>query len=317
MAYCLAYSKNPGAAYLMNQFGVKSVITFAQSAGIKSTMPPYPSIALGSADLSVFEMLHSYTMFPTNGMSTDPIYISRIEDRNGNILQSFAPEQKMVLSEAAAFTMVKMMQGVVDFGTGKRLRGMGLSGDMAGKTGTTNDNTDTWFIGYTPQLLAGGWVGCDDPFLKMVGEGNRTAMPIWGYFMERVQNDKTLGIDKNAKFVQPESMKVETFMDYENFANRYRNEPDAENTDAGNGTSADYNDFVIIPDSTLKPESELTQEEKVLKEAKVETQKTDEKKLEVLKKEDVKPPAATEKKSFFNILKRKKPQAESKPGGTN
>ena len=315
MAYCLAYSKNPGAAYLMNQFGVKSVITFAQSAGIKSTMPPYPSIALGSADLSVFEMLHSYTMFPTNGMSTDPIYISRIEDRNGNILQSFAPEQKMVLSEAAAFTMVKMMQGVVDFGTGKRLRGMGLSGDMAGKTGTTNDNTDTWFIGYTPQLLAGGWVGCDDPFLKMVGEGNRTAMPIWGYFMERVQNDKTLGIDKNAKFVQPESMKVETFMDYENFANRYRNEPDAENADAGNGTSADYNDFEIIPDSTIKPESETTQEQNVLKEAKTEVQNTDEKKPTTPVKEEVKQPANTEKKSIFNILKKKKPQAEPKPAG--
>jgi penicillin-binding protein 1A len=170
MAICLAYSYNPGAAYLMNQFGVKSVINFAQSTGIKSEMPPYPSIALGSADISVYEMLQSYTMFPTNGMSTQPIYVTRIEDRNGNILQTYAPEQKVVMSEAAAYTMVKMMQGVVDIGTGRRLRGMGLTGEIAGKTGTTNGNTDTWFIGYTPQLLAGGWVGCDDPFLKMVGE---------------------------------------------------------------------------------------------------------------------------------------------------
>ncbi len=291
MAICLAFSKNPGAAYLMNQFGVKSVINFAQSTGIKSEMPPYPSIALGSADISVYEMLQSYTMFPTNGMSTQPIYVTRIEDRNGNILQTYAPEQKVVMSEAAAFTMVKMMQGVVDIGTGRRLRGMGLTGEIAGKTGTTNGNTDTWFIGYTPQLLAGGWVGCDDPFLKMVGEGNRTALPIWGYFFEKVLADKTLGITKEAKFVQPESMKVESFMDYENFADRYSNEPDAENPDAGNGTSSDYGDLNLTPDATLGPESQITEEQKVLQEAK----KQDEKKPDT-KKEPAKPAATNDPK---------------------
>lgn len=269
MAYCLAYSKNPGAAYLMNQFGVKSVITFAQNVGIKSTLPPYPSIALGSADISVFEMLQSYTMFPANGMNTEPIYITRIEDRNGNILQTYAPQQKVVMSEAGAYTMCKMMKGVVDFGTGKRLRGMGLTAEIAGKTGTTNNNTDTWFIGYTPQLLAGGWVGCDDPFLKMVGEGNRTALPIWGYFYDRVLNDASLGISKDAKFVQPESMKVETFMDYENFAEKYKNEPDAENTDAGNGTAEDYGEVVPESNTPVSPESDWsTEEQKVMQEAK-------------------------------------------------
>jgi penicillin-binding protein 1A len=285
MAICLAFSKNPGAAYLMNQFGVKPIITFAQSTGIKSEMAPYPSIALGAAEISVFEMMQSYTMFPTNGMTTQPIFITRIEDRNGNILQTYAPEQKVVLSESAAFTMVKMMQGVIDIGTGRRLRGMGLTGEIAGKTGTTNDNTDTWFIGYTPQLLAGGWVGCDDPFLKMVGEGNRTALPIWGYFMDRVQSDKTLGISRDAKFVQPESMKVETFMDFENFADKYRNEPDAENPDGGNGTSSDYNDLQLTPDPTLGPESQINEENKVLQEAK----KQDD------KKQEPKKDAATEK----------------------
>ncbi len=313
MAICLAYSKNPGAAYLMNQFGVKSIINFAQNAGIKSNMPPYPSIALGSADISVIEMLQAYTMFPTNGMSTQPVYITRIEDRNGNILQSFAPEQKVVLSEAAAFTMVKMMQGVVDIGTGRRLRGMGLTGEIAGKTGTTNDNTDTWFIGYNPQLLAGGWVGCDDPFLKMVGEGNRTALPIWGYFFEKVYADKTLGISKDAKFVQPESMKVETFMDYENFAEKYRNEPDAENPDAGNGTSADYGDLKLEPGQNLGPESQLSEEEKVLKEAK----KQDEKKPDS-KKEEIKTPAVLtdkDKKATDTKKKDEKKKTDPKPGG--
>lgn len=309
MAYCLAYSKNPGAAYLMNQFGVKSVINFAQNAGIRSEIPPFPSIALGSADISVIEMIQSYTMFPTNGMSTEPIFIARIEDRNGNLLQSFAPQQKVVMSEAGAYTMVKMMQGVVDFGTGKRLRGMGITAEIAGKTGTTNSNTDTWFIGYSPQLLAGGWVGCDDPFLKMVGEGNRTALPIWGYFFDRVLNDKALGISKEAKFVQPESMKVETFLDYEDFANKYRNEPDAENTDAGNGTSADYDDPVLVPETNVGPESQLSDlEQKVIQEAKTET-KPDTKKPA----DDKKPLADKDKKPSPANKTDDKKKADTKP----
>lgn len=310
MAYCLAYSKNPGAAYLMNQFGVKSVINFAQNAGIRSEIPPFPSIALGSADISVIEMIQSYTMFPTNGMSTEPIFIARIEDKNGNLLQSFAPQQKVVMSEAGAYTMVKMMQGVVDFGTGKRLRGMGITAEIAGKTGTTNSNTDTWFIGYSPQLLAGGWVGCDDPFLKMVGEGNRTALPIWGYFFDRVLNDKALGISKEAKFVQPESMKVETFLDYEDFANKYRNEPDAENADAGNGTSADYDDPVLVPETNVGPESQLSDlEQKVIQEAKTETKPADTKKPA----DDKKPLADKDKKPSPANKTDDKKKADTKP----
>ncbi|WP_407528308.1 transglycosylase domain-containing protein [Lacibacter sp. MH-610] len=312
MAVCLAYSKNPGAAYLMNQFGVKPVITFAQTAGIKSKLQPFPSLALGAAEISVYEMLQAYSMFPTNGMSTEPIFISRIEDKNGNILESYAPAQKMVLSEASAYTMTKMMKGVVDFGTGRRLRGMGLSNEIAGKTGTTNDNTDTWFIGFTPQLLAGGWVGCDDPFLKMVGEGNRTALPIWGYFMSSVLNDKTLAISKDAVFVQPESMKVETFMDYENFAEKYRNEPDAENPDAGSGTSSDFDQMQYSPEQNIGPESQLSKDEqKILQEAKKEPSAKPEEKKPEPKPEEKKP--EKEKKGILNnLFKKKKPEA--KPG---
>lgn len=313
MAVCLAYSKNPGAAYLMNQFGVKPVITFAQSAGIKSKLQPFPSLALGAAEISVYEMLQAYSMFPTNGMSTEPIFISRIEDKNGNILESYAPAQKVVLSEASAYTMTKMMKGVVDFGTGRRLRGMGLNNEIAGKTGTTNDNTDTWFIGFTPQLLAGGWVGCDDPFLKMVGEGNRTALPIWGYFMSSVLNDRTLAISKDAVFVQPESMKVETFMDYENFAEKYRNEPDAENPDAGSGTSSDFDQMQYSPEQNIGPESQLNKDEqKILQEAKKETSSKPEEKKTEPKPEEKKP--EKEKKGILNnLFKKKKP--EDKPGG--
>lgn len=305
MAICLAFSKNPGAAYLMNQFGVKSVINFTHQTGVKTEIPPYPSIALGAAEISVFEMMQSYTMFPTNGMSTQPIYVTRIEDRNGNILQTYAPEQKVVMSEAAAYTMVKMMQGVIDIGTGRRLRGMGLTGDIAGKTGTTNGNTDTWFIGFNPQLMAGGWVGCDDPFLKMVGEGNRTALPIWGYFFDKVFNDKTLAITNEAKFVQPESMKMETFMDYENFAEKYRNEPDAENPDAGNGTSSDYNDLKLTPDPTLGPESQISEEQKVLQEAKKQADKNPDPKKDQTKPTATDPKKDSTKKKWWPFRKKK------------
>ena len=147
----------------------------------------------------------------------------------------------------------------------------------------------------------------------MVGEGNRTALPIWGYFFEKVYADKTLGISKDAKFVQPESMRVETFMDYENFAEKYRNEPDAENPDAGNGTSADYGDLKLEPGQNLGPESQLSEEEKVLKEAK----KEEEKKPEP-KKEEIKTPAVLsdkDKKATDTKKKDEKKKNDPKPGG--
>jgi penicillin-binding protein 1A len=133
-----------------------------------------------------------------------------------------------------------MMQGVVDFGTGVRLRGMGLKMNIAGKTGTTNGNTDTWFLGYTPQLLGGVWVGCDDPFLKMTGEGNRMALPIWGYFFDKAYNNQSLGLQKEATFIKPESMNVESNMDYENFTEKFKETDDAEQTDQGSGNADDF-----------------------------------------------------------------------------
>ena len=165
MAYCLAKSLNAAAWDLMSRIGPKKTAEFAHLCGIKSDIPVVPSIALGSADIQLFEMLRSYTMFPNRGFNTEPIYISRIEDKNGNVIQAFQSESKQVISEADAYTMYKMMQGVLDFGTGHAMRGtFGIQSDMGGKTGTTDKNTDGWFIGYTPQLLAGAWVGCDDPF---------------------------------------------------------------------------------------------------------------------------------------------------------
>jgi penicillin-binding protein 1A len=247
MAICLAYSKNPGAAYLINQLGVKRTVEFAKQCGITSNIPEVPSIALGSADISLFEMIQGYTMFPGRGFNVEPHYISRIEDKNGNILATFSSKSKEILSEADAYIMTKMMQGVVDFGTGRALRSAyGFTSEAAGKTGTTNDNTDGWFIGFTPQLLAGVWVGADDPFLRLMNTtgGAQMAMPAWGYFFQQVYQDKTLGIDPLAKFQVPENLKNEEIFDYQELSGGEK-PPPAEGENTATGSSSDFIDIPI------------------------------------------------------------------------
>jgi penicillin-binding protein 1A len=220
MAICLAFSKNPGAVYLINQLGVNKTIEFAKKTGIVSKIPPYPSIALGSADISLFEMVQAYSIFPGRGFNVKPFFVTRIEDKNGNVLANFRTETKEVVNETEAFIMTKMLQGVVDYGTGRALRGAyGISSEVAGKTGTTNDNADGWFIGFSPQLLSGVWVGCDDPFLRMLytSGGSQMAMPAWAYYYQQVFNDKTLNIDPSARFVSPSGMQSDILFDYNQF----------------------------------------------------------------------------------------------------
>lgn len=243
MAECLAHSKNTGAFDLMSRIGPKKTVEFAHLVGIKSNIPVVPSIALGSADLTLFEMLHAYTMFPNRGFSTEPIIITRIEDKNGNVLESFQPESKQVISEADAYTMYKMMEGVIDFGTGHAIRDrFGIRSAMGGKTGTTNDNTDGWFLGYTPQLLTGAWVGCDDPFLKIrwTSGGNEMALPEFGYFMQKVYADKTLGIDPKAEFQRPAELDNNPIYADQNFAGLYQKDEGSTSEDQGNGSQGDY-----------------------------------------------------------------------------
>ncbi len=273
MAICLAYSKNPGAAFLINQVGIQRTIDFAKECGIESKIPPYASIALGSADLSLIEMVRSFTMFPGRGFNVKPTYISRIEDRNGNVLAAFHLESKEVISEPDAYIMTNMMKGVVDFGTGRALRGAyGIQTEIAGKTGTTNDNADGWFIGFSPQLLAGVWVGCDDPLLRLLYTtgGAQMAMPAWAYFFQEVYRDKTLGIDPGANFVVPENLQNEAYADYESLSGGEL-PPPAEGENVGSGTSDDYIN-VPISDGSEKvlPESKKLddEEKKVLDEAK-------------------------------------------------
>ncbi len=211
MAYCLAKSLNGAAWHLMGTIGVKRTIEFAQTCGIKSELPPYPSIALGTAEIPMLEMLQSYTMFPNKGYNTPPVFLTRIEDKDGNVLQEFPVSQsKEVISESDAYSMVTMMKGVIDFGTARRINNYGIPVQKAGKTGTTNANTDGWFIGYTPELLAGTWVGCEDPFIPIYTSnsgGAEMSAPKWGLFMSRVYNDRRLNYGKVTEFEQPAELR--------------------------------------------------------------------------------------------------------------
>jgi penicillin-binding protein 1A len=263
MANALAWSVNEVAAYLIKQTTPQRFADFLKQINIPTKVEPYPSISLGSCDLSLFEMLWGYSMFPTGGFSTKPVYITRIEDKNGNVLARFDTERKEVISQTTAYTMTRMMQGVVDYGTASGLRArLGVS-EMGGKTGTTNDNSDAWFMGFTPQLLGGVWIGCDDRFVRLesgLGYGGQAARPIWEYFFQKAFGDKTLGLDKYAKFVQPENLKTEQLFDF-----TIDQSPDG-TQDEGSGQADEYlsrPDTQDIPVDSKKP----VEEQKALQEA--------------------------------------------------
>jgi len=210
MGYALAKSLNNASLYLLKQVGINAFVDFAHKCGITSNMDKYPSVALGVSDISLYEMIGAYTMFPSQGIHTEPFYITKIEDKNGMLLKNFTPVQKEIINANTAYRMIKLMRGVIDFGTGKRMRyRYGIKSDIAGKTGTTNKQADAWFIGYTPQLIAGAWVGCDDRSFSFnseaLGQGSAAALPIWAYFIKRVYADKTLNINPDAVFKAPEN----------------------------------------------------------------------------------------------------------------
>ncbi len=241
MANALAYSKNCATAYIMKQVGPNQFADFLGRINIPTKVEPYPSIALGTCDLSMYEMLWGYTIFPGRGFSTKPYAISRIEDRNGNVIKRFdySANRKEAISEITAYTMTRMMQGTVDKGTARGMRTRVGATEMGGKTGTTDDNADAWFIGYTPQLLAGSWVGFDDRFITNEGDGSRMARPICEYFFKKVLANKKLGIEKDAKFVKPADFENEI-----NSADIIISDSDpypaGEGVDQGVGSEEDY-----------------------------------------------------------------------------
>jgi len=214
MAVALAKSINNAALYIEKQVGINAFVDFIHKCGITSKIDPVPAAALGVADISLYEMLGAYSMFPDGGINTQPYYITKIEDKNGLVLKTFAPVQKEIINNNTAFRMIKLMREVVNQGTGHRLRfRYNFTNDIAGKTGTTSNQADAWFIGYTPQIIAGGWVGHDDRVFRFgtedMGQGAAAALPVWAYFMKRVYADKSLRInsekiDYDAVFKEPD-----------------------------------------------------------------------------------------------------------------
>lgn len=261
MAEALAKSKNCATAYILKQLDYtgnnasKIFVDFLNNkCGLQTKIGANPSIALGACEISLYEMLQAYSMLPGRGFNVKPIFMTRIEDRNGNTLETFSPMRREVISDLTSYHLINMMKGVVDYGTAKNLKlSYNVSGDIAGKTGTTNGNTDAWFMGYTPQLLAGSWVGCDDQFIHFdgagyEGQGARAAMPTWAYFYEKVSHDPNIvGIDPTATFAAPEIAKNDISYDR---VMGITPTAGAALEDAGNGTSEQYAPIVSPPAPT-------------------------------------------------------------------
>jgi penicillin-binding protein 1A len=220
MAQALAESRNCATAYIMKQINgdgneaAKELVAYLKKSNIQADIPAYPSIALGACEVSLFEMVQAYTMFPGGGYNAQPFFINRIEDKNGNVLESFSPQRRKVISELTAYSVVSMMEGVISKGTGRSMYSYDIGTQaVAGKTGTTNDNSDLWFMGYTPQILAGAWVGADDRYIRFTdnyfGQGAHGSLPIWAYFMNKVANDPASNLDRNASFVRPDNLSTD------------------------------------------------------------------------------------------------------------
>ncbi|MDR1876033.1 MAG: transglycosylase domain-containing protein [Flavobacteriaceae bacterium] len=206
----LAFSQNAVSARLIEATGADAVIQMARDLGVESPIPRNNTIALGSADLTIYEMVSAYSTFANFGNYTKPEMIWRIEDNNGKVIKEYQPQVREVMNEIYAYTMIDLMKGVVDIGTGRRVRGMGIKAEVAGKTGTTNQNSDGWFIGITPKLATGVWVGWEDRYARFastsVGQGSAMALPIWAYFMQKVYADPKLEVSQNDKFPRPETI---------------------------------------------------------------------------------------------------------------
>ena len=206
----LSQSNNWISAYLMSKLNPYAFKSLIHQFGIRNQdIQPTPSLCLGPCDISVGEMVGAYTAFPNNGIRTEPLFVTRIEDNEGNIVATFSPKTYEVISKESSYKMIDMMKAVIDEGTGRRLRfKYGFTADIAGKTGTTNENADGWFMGYTPSLVSGCWVGGDDRDIHFTsmsdGQGASMALPIWAIYMQKVYADESLGYTQEEIFNIPE-----------------------------------------------------------------------------------------------------------------
>ncbi|MEH6536944.1 MAG: transglycosylase domain-containing protein [Psychroserpens sp.] len=225
----LGNSVNTATARLMDKVGPEPVVDMAKNLGITSEILPVPAIALGTADISVYEMVAAYATFANKGVYNKPVMVTRIEDKNGTILYQFTPETKDVLSAEVAYTTVNLMQGVVQAGSGQRLTHSWatkvpvykeiitgypyeFTNPIAGKTGTTQNQSDGWFMGMVPNLVTGVWVGAEDRSAHFssitYGQGAAMALPIWGLYMKACYADEELGVSKD-EFEKPENLSIE------------------------------------------------------------------------------------------------------------
>ncbi len=204
----LALSRNNYSAWIMKQAKQpEAVADFIHNMGIRSFIDPVPAMCVGTSESNVFEMVSAFSTFANEGVHTDPIFVTRIEDRQGNLIASFIPQSQDAISDDTAYTMLTMLQKVVTNGTANRLRyAYGMEGvELGGKTGTSQKNRDAWFMCVSPKLTMGAWVGGEDQsvHLSSRGEGGVVALPIVGDFLQRVHNDGTLGISRSDMFVRP------------------------------------------------------------------------------------------------------------------
>ena len=213
LKWALANSVNYISAFLIKRVGPEKVVSMARAMGVTSDIEPVPAICLGTPSISVYEMVGALATFANQGQHKKPIFMTRIEDKNGNIIATFTSESNDALDERTAYLMLGLMKGVVDLGTGRRLRfRYKLNNPIAGKTGTTDNNSDGWFMGLTPDLVSGVWVGAEDRSVHFrstsLGQGANMALPIWALYMQRVYADDSLNVSQG-DFIRPTGFDVE------------------------------------------------------------------------------------------------------------
>ena len=231
LSNALANSKNTISAQLIDKVGPRPVADLARNLGVSSNIPNVPAIALGTPDLSVYEMVGAYGAFANKGIYVEPVMVTKIEDKNGTIIYQSKPNTKDVISEESSYVTLKLLEGVTKFGSGARLRHniaadernyvynnvvtgypYEFKNDIAGKTGTTQNQSDGWFIGMVPNLVTGVWVGGEDRSIHFkeiaYGQGATMSLPIWGLFMNKCYADEELNVSKDP-FPEPEVLNIE------------------------------------------------------------------------------------------------------------
>ena len=235
LRWALTNSNNWVSARLISQLSPPSLVRTMHNFGITASLPPVMSLCLGPADVSVKEMVTAYSAFANNGMRVDPMFVTAIADNDGNIISEFSPRHTEVISEKAYYRILSMLLNVVNEGTAHRVRSrFGLTAEMGGKTGTTNYNADGWFMGFTPDLVAGTWVGGDERFIHFntmaYGQGASMALPIYGRFMKKVYSDPSLKYSQSSRFTFPANVNLCEKEYYGDFIDEPDIDNDAEET---------------------------------------------------------------------------------------